>query len=1363
MLFILPTGISGGEPSGCELRPLIKASLRTLEATCAVFSTVANTGYGLGLECPTFEAPSFVVSAFWIRLVLASSFCYVAIGQLSALISAAVAVRCTLAFIGVMASRGEVHELVATSYRAFIFGGATLLLVDMLLIAALTRYAYEHAVAYRPRTFKTRSDGVVREMATGAGREAITCPTYVLGFADEHGVVIGYGCAVSYQKRRFIAVVHHVWEASMSVMTRQKDFPLFGSLLSKAKAFRKLGDTMHQYDLVLIEPHRNFFSQGGVTCVPAAEYIEGVTVTAFTESQSSEGNVVEHGVKDCLLWHTCSTTDGWSGSPLLQQQGNRVVMVAAHVGAYPRAGVNFAHTIMPFIGALMVNVTYRKVAGLGLEREVKVYRRDYQRGVMANDPILVWDVDQRNAGRGAAAYFEISSYPQQITGRTRDHGQLQALLLGADQVTWTEPTSSEERRGVVFYKPDLPRGKAPHCRTATPAQEEYGNAVGFHLPQRSCGEIEASLEAGMAQRGTFDKEMLQYVRAAGSAVYHEMLLGSPDVITMPLEEDWTATPEWRDRIVTRFNGKSRPGFPLEFALPTNAKAFESETLWRTAEAFVRAWRKGEAGPPVVYTLSVKQEPHPERKRGKPRLIWVPPLAVNVAAAVVRWPLHEWMVRSWERVPQSVGMGLDDPGLEALSRKGFGLCTLECPDLVSFDISGFDWNFGLELQEEATKVETKWFKAVDMDRTTTLRSMWRAMCTKCKFVMSSGKRGEVDRMWASGGEPTATKGSTGSSIAGAAAGRAHGMQNRVMSIGDDVVMSWNLDRVPVSELQVTLARMGLRVKFIHEHRAGQSFKFCSYTFDRSSGAYAYVRDDQEKALYNLLGYVGSDHAAEQLAVWYWERRHAPEQSMAADEEVLRRAGFETSDRSWTVLQSKTKRLRSLNHLRAASRSALLQSSRAQIPPGRTFTKKPAMAGKKVGNAKKKPQRPSAAHVQAMVQRAMARRGTALAPAVRLRPTPVKFTGDRHSCVMRDSSYVADMDLTVTGFRLVHDLANLPSLPELYKFTSRFARQYERWEPMSDLVVEFDGSAAATIAGMVWIVFVTDPLQPVEEGKPEVLVREHKVACRLNEKCKLVVPRSALYPQGKPYWLEPRSDPLMAIAGRVRIYVESDHVGSVGNVYATSTVRLMDATNPAPGFGEGTSAPSSRAVQAGLQYNPLTATPGATSEMRVTRQPGGMELYASPVQWGVDLQQAGAWTLRLGQFGQVDGTLVTQLIDFMTMHANYAGNRLISCVLDYVSTETATLATAASEAVLHILTDGPVKLWFNTYADGAGGAPYAVSQYFASLAVDYATYLSSAFYTGLPTPPAPWNRDSTLPVGTETWPFTAADKVPRAGPL
>ncbi|AKN81081.1 polyprotein P2a [Cymbidium chlorotic spot virus] len=128
--------------------------------------------------------------------------------------------------------------------------------------------------------------------------------------------VVGMGSRVNYNGTTWLLTASHVWNGASPLLYLAK-----GGLQTEVSAEWPVGlsCTHRTADFVLVKVPDRVWSRLGVKSAPLSAMAKTSIVTIFSDSNgtmlSSAGRAV-HGEYSHDIQHTCSTTNGWSGSPL---------------------------------------------------------------------------------------------------------------------------------------------------------------------------------------------------------------------------------------------------------------------------------------------------------------------------------------------------------------------------------------------------------------------------------------------------------------------------------------------------------------------------------------------------------------------------------------------------------------------------------------------------------------------------------------------------------------------------------------------------------------------------------------------------------------------------------------------------------------------------------------------------------------------------------------------------------------------------------------------------------------------------------------------------------------------------------------
>ena len=264
---------------------------------------------------------------------------------------------------------------------------------------------------------------------------------------------------------------------------------------------------------------------------------------------------------------------------------------------------------------------------------------------------------------------------------------------------------------------------------------------------------------------------------------------------------------------------------------------------------------------------VKNEPHKKSKllRKVQRLIFSVSLIDNVVSRLLHSNQNREEILNWKLIPPSAGLGLDDPGLEAI-QESIRLMGLRTSGLMSSDVSGWDfsvqsWELEADLQR---RIELNCSKGTDWER---IASAHHYCMARKVFVLSDGSMYQqlIPGLMPSGWYLTASSNSNIRAIDSYHVALEAGVTPAVKTMGDDSVEAVVPDPIEA------YSKLGKTIKFV-ENVTPSKFEFCSTLFENGIG----VPVNIDKQLVNLLCYkpLTYSEGLDRFQQFCYELRHYP---------------------------------------------------------------------------------------------------------------------------------------------------------------------------------------------------------------------------------------------------------------------------------------------------------------------------------------------------------------------------------------------------------------------------------------------------------------------------------------------------------
>nr|WGL40992.1 P2a protein [Cymbidium chlorotic mosaic virus] len=238
--------------------------------------------------------------------------------------------------------------------------------------------------------------------------------------------VVGMGARVNYNGTTWLLTASHVWNGTSPVLYLAK-----GGLQTEVSTEWPIGlsCTHRTADFVMVKVPDRVWSRLGVKSAPLSAMAKTSIVTIFSDSNgtmlSSSGRAVK-GEYSHDIQHTCSTTNGWSGSPLYYKGA----VVGIHCGlkdfGVSNRGVNVGVLLTASAG---LETVYSEISNTLISPE-EADERDYE--------FIDLDiVGGTRLGMGKGEYF------RQSLASWESNKKFIAEVKASGRKTWAELTEDE--------------------------------------------------------------------------------------------------------------------------------------------------------------------------------------------------------------------------------------------------------------------------------------------------------------------------------------------------------------------------------------------------------------------------------------------------------------------------------------------------------------------------------------------------------------------------------------------------------------------------------------------------------------------------------------------------------------------------------------------------------------------------------------------------------------------------------------------------------------------------------------------------------------------------------------------------------
>nr|UZM07864.1 polyprotein P2a-P2b [Cymbidium chlorotic mosaic virus] len=546
--------------------------------------------------------------------------------------------------------------------------------------------------------------------------------------------VVGMGARVNYNGTTWLLTASHVWNGTSPVLYLAK-----GGLQTEVSAEWPVGlsCTHRTADFVMVRVPDRVWSRLGVKSAPLAAMAKTSIVTIFSDSNgtmlSSSGRAVK-GEYSHDIQHTCSTTNGWSGSPLYYKGA----VVGIHCGlkdfGVSNRGVNVGVLLTASAG---LETVYSEISNTLISPE-EADERDYE--------FIDLDiVGGSRLGMGKGEYFK------QSLAAWESNKKFIAEVKASGRKTWAELTEEEHAGSLEttashlnFKRAEIARPSPPSFLLQTTSGKEEINSAEemplYHVGKSSVQFRETSRKALSARIIEAVKEFpelseLSWPERGSKAERGSLLLqagkfkatkeppgvaeacrrlcskyprSKPTACLRGEQWDYQSLAKTiAETCESNVNLKASPGVPLSIFSSTNGGVLAthrelvinsvieriellSEQSLINCELTPRELvAKGFCDPVRVF---VKQEPHAMRKirEGRYRLISSVSLIDQLVERLIFGPQNQLEIQRWRNIPSKPGMGLSL--YEQAQSIWSELSTYhDRVPAAEADISGFDWS------------------------------------------------------------------------------------------------------------------------------------------------------------------------------------------------------------------------------------------------------------------------------------------------------------------------------------------------------------------------------------------------------------------------------------------------------------------------------------------------------------------------------------------------------------------------------------------------------------------------------------------------------------------------------------------------